>query len=291
VLSLARNSAVKTITSYTRETTDAVKLTLHELAFELKEYYSDVVVIGGAAPYLIARQYFPHCGIEDIDFAVKPNIAIREETIREIIERLRFEPGNVPSNFIKKVQSGDKEYRIELDFLCERKGLNSVRGNPPYYHLVQKDLYAAPYSGVSIAFEFNFKCDFQRAVATNEEKAFLKVMDLVASLAFAGARERAKDAYDVFALTHFNDGPEGAAEYFIQTVALSRDTISPQNLECLKKNLKRLSELFETSASKPHSGGGAYVRTFSEGRYAEHDVAEQVNQFLEPVNKFLPHYI
>jgi len=33
--------------------------------------------------------------------------------------------------------------------------------------------------------------------------------------------------------------------------------------------------------------GGLSVRDFSEGKYAEKDVAAQVSQFLEPVNEFL----
>jgi hypothetical protein len=127
------------------------------------------VLIGGCAIYLLTRDHFPHRGIEDIDFALKTKIPPKHETIREIIERLDSIPsGSAPHKFSKHTTShvDGEEYLIELDFLCEKRDLERANG-PRYYHAVQKDLHAVPYSGVSIAFDFNLEREI-RGVSTRE---------------------------------------------------------------------------------------------------------------------------
>lgn len=53
------------------------------------------------------------------------------------------------------------------------------------------------------------------------------------------------------------------------------------------KSVERIYKVFKKKAARPYVAGGLSVRDFSEGKYAEKDVAAQVSQFLEPVNEFL----
>lgn len=134
---------------------------------------------------------------------------------------------------------------------------------------------------LNLAFDFNFEQEIKGILPGNgEDKTKIRVVDLVGSLALKGralGRGNPKDAYDIFALTHYNGGPLPAAEYFNQTVA--GKLLATERRELLKTSVSRITDKFE------HDGkSGPYdVWRYSEGAIERNIVAAQVNQFLRNI--------
>jgi len=115
----------KSIKDYTDAMTEAAKCALVELWIALEEYHDDIAVIGGWAPYFLTQgSNFKHCGTEDIDLVVRTGIPVSGKSICEILKDLRYVTGGcVDWRFSKCMTSpiDGREYKIQLDFICERK--------------------------------------------------------------------------------------------------------------------------------------------------------------------------
>ncbi|MBI5158563.1 hypothetical protein HY992_00400 [Candidatus Micrarchaeota archaeon] len=264
---------------YASEVTEASKSALLELGLVLKRYREDMVLAGGWAPYFITKGFFQHCGSIDVDLVLKTRIMQKYDTIRKSIEKLGYSAEN-PFRFSRIVKSpvDGRDYAIHLDFLCEKEECAK------YFHLnrIQEDLHAFVFDGLDLAFEFSFEQEIETVLPGNgEAKTRLKVADLVASLTLKGhaldGRLNQKDAYDVFALTHYNGGPKKAAEYFNKRAAEKR--LSPQNQKLLKHALAIIREKFRNQ----DQAGPFQVESFSEDHYKRSVVAGQVNQFLDAI--------
>jgi len=261
---------------YAAEITEASKSALLELGVALKRYHKDMVLSGGWAPYFITRGYFEHCGSIDIDLILRTRILPRYETIRKTIIGLGYEPES-QFRFVRDIKSpvDGKDYLMHLDFLCDKEGER-------YLDLknVQDDLKAFMFEGLNIAFDFNFEQEIETQLPNDgEAKTTLRIIDLVGSLALKGqamdGRLKHKDAYDIFALTHFNGGPVGAADYF--NAAVSSKTLSTQMRGLLGHSLSVVRDKFRNE----NRVGPFQVETFSEGRYRRAVVAAQVGSFLQ----------
>lgn len=146
--------------------------------------------------------------------------------------------------------------------------------------MIQTDLAAFAFEGLNLAFEFNFEQEIKATLPNNgEARTTVKVVDLVGSLALKGkaldGRFKPKDAYDIFALTHFQNDPKKAAEYFNKTV--SGKTLPMQNKTFLEHSISTIRDKFKDA----NQVGPFQVETFTEGAYNRQVVAAQVKHFLE----------
>lgn len=270
---------------YAHAITETSKSALLELGIALNKYHDDIILSGGWAPYFITKGYFNHCGSQDIDLVLKTEIMLKYATIREILEGLGYIPvAYRPFQFTRKIKShvDRSECDIRLDLLCEKEGtenIDIISG----CHDVQQDLTACVFDGLSLAFDFNFEQEIETVLPDNRgvAKTTIKVIDLVGSLALKGKafveRYNMKDAYDIFALTHYNGGPVPASEYF-------KRTVSAKALSGTKQRLLNQSILNIEAGFKDKNQRGPFeVESFSEQKYNRDIVAAQVYQFLTKI--------
>ena len=261
---------------YPREMTEVSKIALAELARALNQYHNDIVVTGGWAPFFITQDHFQHCGSIDIDLALKTDIMQGYYKIREIIEYLGYREAK-PFQFKKNMKSVDgNNFEIQLDLLCEPAGAKFAG-----LHEVQPDLQACIFEGIGLVFDFNFEQPLNAKLPDwGNVKTSIKVADLVGSLALKGpaiynrAIPKYKDAYDVYALTHYSGGPKQAADYFNRTVSSKQISISNQAF--LKNSLTYITDAFRA----PDSIGSIRVEEFTENGVSRHVASAYVNLFL-----------
>jgi hypothetical protein len=261
---------------YPREMTETSKSALVELGIALQAYRNDMVLSGGWAPFFITENYFEHCGSVDIDLVLKTTIMPRYESIRKIVTDLGYVEEN-HFRFVRRIQSplDGNYYPIHIDFLCDKCDLG--------FHLrVQPDLEAFMFEGADIAFDYNFEKEIEATLPGNGvDSTVFRVLDLPGSLVLKGQalqnRRNLKDAYDIFALTHYGGGPERAAHYFNRTFAEAG--ISGEKLDLARNSLAVIQKKFQDGTSSGSFG----VETFSENRFRRVIVAAQINKFLENV--------
>lgn len=270
---------------YAHAITETSRSALLELGIALNKYHDDIVLSGGWAPYFITKGYFNHCGSQDIDLVLKTEVMLKYETIREILEGLGYIPvAYRPFQFSRKFKShiDGSECDIRLDLLCEKEGtenIDIISG----CHDVQQDLTACVFDGLSLAFDFNFEQEIEAVLPGNRgaAKTTIKVIDLVGALALKGKafveRYNMKDAYDIFALTHYLGGPVPASEYFKRTV--SGKVLSETKRSLLKQSILNIEAGFKDKNQR----GPFEVESFSEQKYSRDIVAAQVNQFLAKI--------
>ena len=261
---------------YSREITETSKSALLELGLSLQQYRNDMVLSGGWAPYFITENYFEHCGSVDIDLVLRTSIMPKYESIRKIVTDLGYAEEN-HFRFIRKVKSpvDGKYYPIHIDFLCDKCELG-------YLVRVQPDLEAFMFEGADIAFDFNFEKEIETTLPENgvDTMVFL-VLDFTGSIILKGqalqGRKNIKDAYDIFALTHYLGGPEQAAQHFNRNFA--GKGVSGEKRDLARSSLAVIRRKFRDGTCAGPFG----VETFSETKYRRTIVAAQVNKFLENV--------
>ncbi|MGZ4885739.1 MAG: hypothetical protein ACXVI7_10060, partial [Halobacteriota archaeon] len=116
-----------------------------------------------------------------------------------------------------------------------------------------------------------------------EATTTFKIIDLVGSFALKAhafrGRAKEKDAYDIYALTHYDGSPQKAAGYFNKTV--SNKEISTANQQLLNESLDIISMAFKDG----NRLGPYLVERFFGETNKRFVVAGQVNLFLK--NTFL----
>ena len=261
---------------YSREITETSKSALLELGLSLQQYRNDMVLSGGWAPYFITENYFEHCGSVDIDLVLRTSIMPKYESIRKIVTDLGYAEEN-HFRFIRKVKSpvDGKYYPIHIDFLCDKCELG-------YLVRVQPDLEAFMFEGADIAFDFNFEKEIETTLPENGvDTMVFMVLDFTGSIILKGqalqGRKNIKDAYDIFALTHYLGGPEQAAQHFNRNFA--GKGVSGEKRDLARSSLAVIRRKFRDGTCAGPFG----VETFSETKYRRNIVAAQVNKFLENV--------
>jgi hypothetical protein len=259
---------------YSREITEASKSALLELGLSLQVYRNDMVLSGGWAPYFITENYFEHCGSVDIDLVLRTTIMPKYESIRSIVTDLGYVEEN-HFRFRRNVPSpvDGKNYPIHIDFLCDKCDLG-------YLARVQPDLEAFMFEDADIAFDFNFEKEIKTTLPENGvDNMVFTVLNVTGSIIQKGlalqSRRNLKDAYDIFALTHFMGGPEQAARYFNRN--FSEKGLSSEKRELARNSLAVIRQKFRDGTC----AGSFGVETFSESRYRRNIVAAQVNKFLD----------
>lgn len=265
---------------YYKNTTEASKSALLELSLALGRYRNDMILTGGWAPYFITKDFFEHCGSVDIDFILKAEIMEKYETIKKTVIDLGYTQEN-EFRFSRNVPSpiDGNDYPIHLDFLCDSEGLKYLTN----VRRVQKDLSAFVFSGMNIAFDFNFEYELRTIVPNGgEAKAKIRMADLVSSFALKGhaigGRLKDKDCYDIYALTFYKGSLEKAAEYFNSEVGDRK--LPEEKLDFLKASLGYVRSTFESEKSN----GIFQVSKFVGDETIRSNVFERVNGFLNKVS-------
>lgn len=262
---------------YAREIIEASKSGLLELGLSLRQYRNDMVIGGGWAPFFICSNFFNHCGSMDIDLILKTTVMPRYDSIKKIVSDLGYTEEN-HFRYTKTITSpiDKKDYPIHVDFLCDKYDLG-------YLFKVQKDLEAFMFEGADIAFDFNFENEIETTLPDNGiAKTTIKTLDLPGSLILKGqalqGRNNQKDAYDIFALTHYNGGPEQAAEYFNKT--FSEKHLSKEKHRFAMESIAVIKENFK---DENHRGSFA-VETFTDNKIRRNIAAAHLNRFLQELN-------
>lgn len=137
---------------YNREAVEAARSVLLEILHILGEYRGDIVLVGGWVPSLLcAPAESAHVGSLDIDLALDHRhlTEARYRTIQELLVSRGYEQGAQPYIFYRTIKVGERELRVEVDFLAGEYG-GTGRG-----HRTQKvqDLRVRKARGADLAFE------------------------------------------------------------------------------------------------------------------------------------------
>lgn len=264
---------------YDRPITEASKSALLELSLALRRYRNEMTLAGGWAPYFITKNFFNHCGSVDIDFVLKTEIMEKYETIKKTVLDLGYTQEN-EFRFIRTVSSpiDKKSYPIHVDFLCDSEGLKYTN-----VRRVQKDLSAFVFSGLNIAFDFNYEDEIATVVPSGgEDRVKIKIANFVSSMALkghaVGGRLNDKDCYDVYALTFHSGNAENAAAYFNSQV--KNRNLSKEKLEFMQLSLDYIRDAFQSERSR-----SAYQVAYFIGQEdIRFDVATRVKNFLNGVS-------
>ncbi|MFW9767905.1 MAG: hypothetical protein ACFFF9_01845 [Candidatus Thorarchaeota archaeon] len=268
---------------YDRVLTEISKGCLVEILLELGAYRQDIVLVGGWAPYFLTQNYFDHCGSIDIDFVLNPSIMIKYQSIEGIIRNLGYIQTSNIFRWKRTITNSNtkRQTTIHLDFLTEPEAAHKTM---EMKHLieVQKDLKACLIKGVSIVLSFNYEENVEATIPDNGiANAKVRVADSVGSLTTKGqailGRKKAKDYYDIYAITGFHKGgPDKAGKAFAQSINNKGFNISNPLISSSISTIRN-------SFSSINRIGPNEVSRFI-GSDTKTDAYERVNRFLEIVH-------
>ncbi|MDG6995560.1 MAG: hypothetical protein JRN52_06540 [Nitrososphaerota archaeon] len=267
---------------YDLNLTEPSKGALVEVASSLDMYKEDFALVGGWAPYFLTQKFFSHCGSIDIDLVLKPKIMPKYSSIREIVLSLGYQETKNPFRYSRtlKTADGKQDFKVELDFLTEPEAALSTQNLIE----VQDDLRACLIPGISIVFDHNYSETVTgRLPGNGEASVSLKVADIVGSLVTKGRalpRLKAKDCYDIYAMSgFFNGSPDKAALAF-------KDSIKSSSKGQINHNTSINGALrnIESAFALPDRFGCIYVSRFigSNGQ-TQNDASQRVMRFLREV--------
>ena len=266
---------------YESDATETSKGALVELCRALRQYRRDIVLAGGWAPYFLTLGHFDHCGSIDIDFVIRPEIVTRYERIKEIIERLGYEPTENVFRFEKQVASPrtGNRHTIELDFLTEPMGAERLPRD--WLHTVQSDLKACIIEGSSIVFKHNLEIEVTATLpGDGEASENIPTADVMGSLTMKGLalhRMKDKDSYDIYAVAGYHEGnPSQAARAFSETVG-REGGIESATTEAFRE----IKRAFASTTSQ----GPAAVARFTGNENDRVDSHQRLKVFLEILNQ------
>lgn len=223
---------------YDREFTEGSKGAIVEVILSLGVYRGDLILVGGWPPYFLSRDHFDHCGSVDIDLVLRPNIMVRYEDIRSIVEQLGYEQSPNVFRFKRSIHTlqQKKRYEMHLDFLTEPEAAQAAI-EPGQLIEVQNDLKACLIRGSHVVFSFNYNQDVEGTLpADGEAKVTVPTADIVGSLALKGqallGRFKDKDYYDIYAVAGYHrGGPQQAALAFSNLIKERSYSLSGTILE------------------------------------------------------------
>jgi hypothetical protein len=201
----------------------------------------------------LAANIISHCGSIDIDLVLKPKIMPKYSSIREIVLSLGYEETKNPFKYSRTLKTADgrQDFKMKLDFLIEPEAALSTQNLIE----VQDDLRACLIPGISIVFDHNYSETVTgRLPGDGEASVSLKVADIVGSVVTKGSalpRLKAKDCYDIYALSgFFNGSPDKAALAFRESIKSSSKRISQDTtLLCVRRSaISRAHSLRQASS-------------------------------------------
>lgn len=207
---------------YPQDQTETTLSMLLEVIDALKGYGSDIVVVGGWAPYFLLQKHGSdqaprHIGSLDGDLALNfKNIPEHKyETILEILQRLGYQQRKntqgkeIPASFAKAVQIGEAPFMMQIDFLAGEYGGTAKN----HRHQKIQDMLAHKGRGTDLVFDNYYKEEIQGTFPNGAEvRVSLFVANEIAVFAMKGVaigeRTKAKDFYDIYMIAkHLDGGP------------------------------------------------------------------------------------
>ena len=207
---------------YQQDQTEISLSMLLEVIDALKGYGSDVVVVGGWAPYFLLQRHGSdqagqHVGSLDGDFALnfKSIPEDKYETILETLRRLGYvqrknaQGKEVPASFVKTIKVGDTPFTMQIDFLAGEYGGTAKN----HRHQKVQDILAHKGRGTDLVFNNYYKEEVRGRFPNGAEvRMNVFVANEVAIFAMKGVaigqRTKAKDYYDIYMIAkHLVGGP------------------------------------------------------------------------------------
>jgi hypothetical protein len=218
-----------TVAEYKRKEVDASLSLLLEIMDALKRYGSDIVVVGGWAPYFLLKSFShardEHVGSLDADLALNFRGIPEEayESILETIHRLGYKQRSnaagkpIPASFEKTVAMEGGRHRMQVDFLAGEYG-GSAKS---HRHQQVQDLLAHKARGADVVFDQFYAEDVKGQLLNGAELTVrVNIANEIAIFIMkgicTGQRTKAKDYYDLYMLAkHFKEGPKSLAESLV----------------------------------------------------------------------------
>jgi len=279
---------------YDPRITSASLNALGQLVMTLQEYREDIVLVGGWAPYFILQgQSFKHGGSRDIDFVLRKDVLRQNQhvNIREKFNSLDYQT-ITDAKFYKnltptRAMSLDP---IRVDLLCDIKGESC---NPGDACQVAAGIKAHAFDGMSIAFDFNCEQSIEFKLDDGvSQSATFEVVDLVGSLVLKSnsffnrpigsedvEEKKDKDAFDMFAVTHYNGGARHAAEYVNQALNVT----TRENREFIIKSLANIRRIFMDAGQE----GPIHANNY-EPEYKKETIVGQMKLFFKEIETEIP---
>jgi len=196
---------------YQHDQTEISLSMLLEVIDALKAYGSDVVVVGGWAPYFLLQKHGSdqaahHVGSLDGDLALNFK-SIPEDSYETILETLRrigyiqrknAQGRDVPASFEKTIKMGETPFTMQIDFLAGEYGGSAKN----HRHQKVQDILARKGRGTDFVFDNYYKEEIQGKFPNGAEvRVSLFVANELAVFAMKGVaigqRTKAKDFYDI----------------------------------------------------------------------------------------------
>jgi hypothetical protein len=207
---------------YAQDDTEISLSLLLEVIDALKGYGSDVIVVGGWAPYFLLQKHGSndagaHVGSLDGDLALnfKHIPEDKYETILETLTRLGYvqrknaSGKEIPASFEKTIMKGETPFTMQIDFLAGEYG-GSAKS---HRHQKVQDMLAHKGRGTDLAFNNFYKEEIQGTFPNGAEvRVTVCFANEIAMFAMKGVaisqRTKAKDYYDLYMLAkHLAGGP------------------------------------------------------------------------------------
>jgi hypothetical protein len=206
---------------YKQDKTEFSLSMLLEVIDALKGYGSDVVVIGGWAPYFLLKKHgssgAAHVGSLDGDLALnfKSIPEDKYETILETIQRLGYrqrknvQGEDIPASFEKTIIVGETPFTMQIDFLAGEYGGTAKNRR----HQKVQDILAHKGRGADLVFDNFYKEEIQGRFPNGAEvRVSVFIANELAVFAMKGVaigqRTKAKDYYDIYMIAkHLDGGP------------------------------------------------------------------------------------
>lgn len=194
---------------------------LLEVIDALKGYGSDVVVVGGWAPYFLLQKdgsgNTGHAGSLDGDLALnfKSIPEDKYETILETLHRLGYaqrknaQGKEIPASFEKTIKVGEIPFTMQIDFLAGEYGGTAKN----HRHQKVQDILAHKGRGTDLVFNNYYEKEIRGRFPNGAEvRVILFVANELAVFAMKGVamgqRTKAKDYYDIYMIAkHIDGGP------------------------------------------------------------------------------------
>lgn len=207
---------------YQQDQTEISLSMLLEVIDALKGYGSDVVVVGGWAPYFLLQKHGSdqatrHVGSLDGDLALNFRSIPEDkyetilETLRRIgyVQRRNAQGKNIPASFEKTIQVGETPFTMQIDFLAGEYGGTAKN----HRHQKVQEMLAHKGRGTDLVFDNYYKEEIQGTFPNGAEvHVSLFVANELAVFAMKGVaiaqRTKAKDYYDIYMIAkHLDGGP------------------------------------------------------------------------------------
>lgn len=238
---------------YTQDAVEAARSVLLEVVRLLGEYSDDIVIIGGWVPELVIPQA-KHVGSMDIDLALNHRTLTESgyKTILELLQSRGYRQGKQPFIFHRTVRVGNREIRVQVDFLAGEYG-GTGRSRRTQRVL---DMRPRKARGVDLAFDAPTYVTIHGHLPNGgDDRVVVQVASIPVFLVMKGMsmknRLKEKDAWDVyFCLRNYPGGMD----------VLVREFQSLLGMRLVREGLRNIAEKF----SSPQAVGPVHVANFEE---------------------------